>query len=45
MMPLNDVFKRVYEVAANTLMELCTELQINERVSEIIWSVVKVTLS
>lgn len=44
-MPLKAVFNRVYQVAANTLMELCTELNINERVSEIIWSVVKVNLS
>lgn len=44
MRPLKVFFNRVFQIAAQSVQDLCLTLNINEEVSELIWSIVKVTL-
>ena len=41
--PLKVFFNRVFQIAAQSVQDLCAQLNINDEVSELIWSIVKVT--
>ena len=45
MAPLNHFFKRVSELAAETLVALSKDLRITSEVQELIWAIIRVTLS
>ena len=41
--PLKVFFNRVFQIAAQSVQDLCAQPNINDEVSELIWSIVKVT--
>ena len=45
MLPLNQFFRRMSEIAAETLRTLCAELRVTDEVAEIIWGIVRITFS